>query len=98
MGCHALLQGIFPTQGLNLGLLPLQADYLLPEPESLQQTLLIPSNACCNTGKFGAQSFLDVKKLDTCSFSDQGKNTHENPSWFWAQKVLGTLAEKREAV
>ena len=21
MGCHALLQGIFPTQGLNLGLL-----------------------------------------------------------------------------
>ena len=94
MGCHALLQGIFPTQGLNLGLLPLQADYLLPEPESLQKTLLIPSKACCNTGKFGVQSFLDVKKLDTCSFSDQGKNTHENPSWFWAQEVLGTLAEK----
>ena len=27
--CHALLQGIFPTQGLNLGLLHWQADSLL---------------------------------------------------------------------
>ena len=26
VGCHALLQGIFPTQGLKPGLLPLQAD------------------------------------------------------------------------
>ena len=32
MGCHALLQGIFPTQGLNPGLLALQADSLLTEP------------------------------------------------------------------
>ena len=29
MGCHALLQGIFPTQGANLGLLPWQVDSLL---------------------------------------------------------------------
>ena len=29
MGCHALLQGIFPTQGLNLRLLHWQADSLL---------------------------------------------------------------------
>ena len=28
VGCHALLQGIFPTQGLNLGLPHWQADYL----------------------------------------------------------------------
>ena len=31
MGCHVLLQGIFPTQEMNLGLLPLmhrQADFL----------------------------------------------------------------------
>ena len=28
VGCHALLQGIFPTQGLNLGLLHWQADSL----------------------------------------------------------------------
>ena len=35
VGCHFLLQGIFPTQGLNLlqGLLPLQAD---PLPTELQ--------------------------------------------------------------
>ena len=26
LGCHSLLQGIFPTQGLNLGLLQWQAD------------------------------------------------------------------------
>ena len=27
-GCHALLQGIFPTQGLNQGLLHFQVDSL----------------------------------------------------------------------
>ena len=33
MGCHALLQGIFPTQGSNPGLQPtLEADSLLSEP------------------------------------------------------------------
>ena len=32
VGCHALLQGIFPTQGLNLGLLHCQADSLPTEP------------------------------------------------------------------
>ena len=32
MGCHALLQNIFLTQGLNLGLLHHKADSLLPEP------------------------------------------------------------------
>ena len=29
VGCHFLLQGIFPTQGLNLGLPELQMDPLL---------------------------------------------------------------------
>ena len=32
MGCHALLQGIFPIQGLNLHLLHLKADSLPAEP------------------------------------------------------------------
>ena len=32
MGCHALLHGIFLTQGLNLGLLHWQADSLPSEP------------------------------------------------------------------
>ena len=32
VGCHALLQGIFPTQGSNPGLPALQADSLLSEP------------------------------------------------------------------
>ena len=31
MGCHALLQGIFPTQGLNPGSPALQADFLPSE-------------------------------------------------------------------
>ena len=33
MGCHFLLQGIFPTQGSNPGLPELQADSLATEPE-----------------------------------------------------------------
>ena len=32
MGCHALLQGIFPTQGSNLGLLHCRQILLLSEP------------------------------------------------------------------
>ena len=32
VGCHALLQGIFPTQGSNPGLPALQADFLPSEP------------------------------------------------------------------
>ena len=32
MGCCALLQGIFPTQGSNAGLPALQEDSLLSEP------------------------------------------------------------------
>ena len=32
MGCHALLQGIFPTQGLNPGSPALQVDFLPYEP------------------------------------------------------------------
>ena len=31
VGCHELLQGIFPTQGLNPGLFALQVDSLLSE-------------------------------------------------------------------
>ena len=32
MGCHSLLQGILPIQGLNPCLLPWQADSSLSEP------------------------------------------------------------------
>ena len=59
VGCHALLQGIFPTQGLNLHrlcLLHWQVDYLPPEPpekpikvlESLSNTnsVLIQKSEC----------------------------------------------------
>ena len=38
MGCHFLLQGIFPTQGLNLCLLRWQADSL---PLSHQEALSV---------------------------------------------------------
>ena len=35
VGCHSLLQGIFLTQGLNLGLQHLQAHSLPPEPPEM---------------------------------------------------------------
>ena len=34
VGCHSLLQGIFPTQGLNLGLLRCK-QILYPEPRGI---------------------------------------------------------------
>ena len=42
VGCHALLQGIFPTQGWNLGLLHWQVDSLLSEPPGKPQGRGIP--------------------------------------------------------
>ena len=39
VGCHFLLQGIFPTQGLNLGLPALQADALTSELPEVSQRL-----------------------------------------------------------
>ena len=38
VGCHALLQGIFPTQGLNPGLPHFEADSLLSEPPGKPMT------------------------------------------------------------
>ena len=38
VGCHALLQEIFPIQGLNPDLLQLQADSLLTEPPGKPKT------------------------------------------------------------
>ena len=40
VGCHALLQGIFPTQGWNPRLLPWQADLLALEPPSHEDSIL----------------------------------------------------------
>ena len=42
MGCHSLLQGIFPTQGLNLGLLHWEANSLLLV---LSSSLLLSANS-----------------------------------------------------
>ena len=49
MGCHFLLQGIFPTLGIELGSPAVQTDSLLSEPlgspslEPLRETYLRPS-------------------------------------------------------
>ena len=51
VGCHFLLQGIFPTQGLNLGLLHCrrslyclshQGNSLLQEPQETQDFTILP--------------------------------------------------------
>ena len=47
VGCHALLHGIFLTQGLNLGLLHWQADSLPSEPP--ERVTLAFYNSLLNT-------------------------------------------------
>ena len=55
MGCHALLQGIFLTLGLNLGLLHWQADSLpLLPPEKP----LCFSRITLNSSNFSPQGFV----------------------------------------
>ena len=58
MGCHFLLQGIFPTQGLNAGLLCRQADKLplsyVGSPgniSAINQNQGKPSQSLCSRGR-----------------------------------------------
>ena len=44
VGCHALLQGIFPTQRWNPGLLHRKADSLPPEPPGKPLVFLYVKN------------------------------------------------------
>ena len=53
VGCHALLQGLFPTQGLNPGLLHLQAGYLLFEPPGMP-----PFYLCCGVHLCGVVNII----------------------------------------
>ena len=55
MGCHALLQGIFPTQGSNPDLLPLlhwQADSLPLAPPGKPLNLADKDPTCANLKMF----------------------------------------------
>ena len=56
MGCHALLQGIFPTQGLNLHaflISPALADRFFATSTTWEALIVI----LCNLDEFGAVSF-----------------------------------------
>ena len=46
VGCHALLQGIFSTQGLKPGLLPLQADSFPAELLGKPKKIIINQQIC----------------------------------------------------
>ena len=52
---HSLLQGIFPTQGSNPGLLPLLADCLPPEPPRK-----LGPNLCSCTTPFILEVHVDI--------------------------------------
>ena len=60
--CHSLLQGMFPTQGSDLGLPPLQADSLPSEPWKLKYYLWLYPNLACGSkrllNKMYIQRFL----------------------------------------
>ena len=56
VGCHFLLQGIFPTQGSNLGLLPWPAGSLLSEPPGKPQPLFIKCLKCSPGPTAGLQA------------------------------------------
>ena len=46
VGCHSLLQGIFPTQGSNLGLLHCRQIHYWQSPQGKPQNSLLSSNLC----------------------------------------------------
>jgi len=64
VGCHFLLQGLFPTQGLNLGGSPaLEADYLRSEPPGK------PFLICGHLISFHFQVVLHEGHFSLCSES-----------------------------
>ena len=63
MGCHALLQGIFPTQGSNADLLPLlhwQADSLLLMLPGKSLNLADKDPTCANLEMFARKPRLPL--------------------------------------
>ena len=68
-GCHSLLQGIFPTQGLNLGLLHCRQILYLPRhqgsPRWALRSWFLWNKA--GTGLLGASDKIDKGMYMTCS-------------------------------
>ena len=65
MGCHFLLQGIFPIQGLNLCLLHWQVDSLLLSHQGSSQKQLYPSQ---KKSYFWIQSHSEVLGVNTSTY------------------------------
>ena len=90
MSCHSLLQGIFPTQGLNLGLLHCrQILYHLSHqgsPACVSRTLNYPASSLAATTRLEASSVLAVagSLLPTCSllFSSSAPHVGSPPPFF----------------
>ena len=79
MGCHFLLQGIFPTQGLNPHLLQWQADYL-----PLSHWYSIAKNQC-TTGSFKVKTARMPRHLMHHRGNHHGE---QGRAWLWQWETL----------
>ena len=74
VGCHSLLQGIFPTQGWNLGLLHCRQIFLLSEPPGMPLT-----SVCAGSVASVMYDSLRLYGLQPsrlfCPWNSLGKNT-----------------------
>ena len=83
MDCYFLLQGIFPTQGLNPGSPALQADTLLSEPPEISPVVLfvLDSLTDLQAGKYPVPTNSSIleEKVNTQLHTLPAIPSH--PSW-----------------
>ena len=70
MGCHLLLQGIFPDQGSNLHLLHWQDKFFITKPSGKSSVSVTPSTVLDSLAPHG----LQLARL-LCPWNSPGKNT-----------------------
>ena len=97
VGCHTFLQGIFPTQGSNPGLLALQADSL---PLSQREAQLLVAQLCltvCKSmdcslpGSSSVHGNLQARILEWVAISFSGRSSQprdHTPVFLFCRRIL----------
>ena len=94
VGCDSLLQGIFPTQGWNLGLL-----HCGQTPYSLSHQAVLKTVKAINTKQQNSPSPLDwalqpSTELPKAQIPNTVPKEHDGPSWAAAVCILVTIPDE----
>ena len=72
MGCHALLKGIFPTQGLNLGLLHCRQIFYCLNQQGSEVKVAQSCPTLCDPMDYAVHGILQARILEWVAFPFSG--------------------------